>query len=149
MGDTGWGGGNRERESVPGLAAGRLPSRWGLPRLGFPMPVSARRFARFFLNASLLIVAAMAGPGTSAAAPVRVLAADARGVTLQVSVGAWGLSVPDRDGRVTVTGLPESHSMSFPGRPLLPAYSAMLALPPDARPTARAGSRGCASGHRG
>jgi hypothetical protein len=71
------------------------------------------------------------------AAPVRVVASDARGVTLQVTVGAWSLSAPGRDGRVTVTGLPESHSMSLPGRPLLPAWSAMLALPPDARPTAR------------
>src|SRR5205823_5020763 len=82
-------------------------------------------------------LASLATPGSAGAAPVRVLASDARGVTLQVSVGAWSLSAPAPDGRVTVTGLPESHSMSIPGRPLLPAYSAMLALPPDARPSAR------------
>ena len=79
---------------------------------------------------------ALFAPGAAAAGPVRLVASDARGVTLQVSVGVWALSAPGPDGRVTVTGLPESHSMSIPGRPLLPAYSAMLALPPDARPTA-------------
>jgi hypothetical protein len=107
------------------------------------MHQSARRFTRvlptFRLRTLLpaLLPLALAGPGTALAAPVRVVASDARGVTLQVTVGAWSLSDPGRDGRVIVTGLPESHSMSIPGRPLLPAYSAMLALPPDARPTAR------------
>ena len=115
-------------------AAGTLPSDGPLPKLSVPMLQSARR------SASLpwaLLVALLAAPGVPAAAPVRVLASDPRGVTLQITVGAWGLSAPGRDGRVHVTGLPESFSMALPGRPMLPAYSATLALPPDARPTAR------------
>lgn len=101
------------------------------------MHPSARRFTRVLTTLPILLALALAGPGTALAAPVRVLASDARGVTLQITVGAWSLSAPGPDGRVTVTGLPESHSMSIPGRPLLPAYSAMLALPIDARPSAR------------
>ncbi len=98
------------------------------------MPAHSRRFTRFLPT---LILLALAGPGTSVAAPVRVVATDANGVTLQVTIGAWSLSAPGRDGRVTVTGLPESYSMSIPGRPLLPAYCATLALPQGARPSVR------------
>ncbi len=79
---------------------------------------------------------ALASPRPAAAA-VRVVASDPRGVTVQVTVGAWTLSAPDADGRVRVTGLADAHAMAIPGRAMLPAWSATLALPPDARPTVR------------
>lgn len=90
-------------------------------------------FAALVALASLSVLS-LASP---AAAAVRVVAADARGVTLEVSVGAWSLSAPDRDGRVRVAGLLDAHEMAIPGRAMLPAWSATLAIPPDARPTAR------------
>jgi len=93
--------------------------------------------------AAVLTCLLLAHAGKALGAPLQVVASDANGITLRVSVGAWSLSAPGPDGRVTITALPESHSMSVPGRPLLPAYSAVLALPPDARPTARViGSEG-------
>lgn len=85
----------------------------------------------------VLLSVALAGPLPAAAAPVRVLASDAKGVTLQLTVGAWSLSAPDRDGRVEVTGLRDAHALAEPGRPMLPAWSTTLALPPGAEPTAR------------
>ncbi len=102
-------------------------------RLTPHMPRHLSRCTPF--TACLLPVLAFAS--AAVAAPLQIVASDASGVTLQLSVGAWTLSLPGPDGRVTILALPESHSMSFPGRPLLPAYSAMLALPPDARPSAR------------
>ena len=71
------------------------------------------------------------------AAPVRLIASDARGVTLQVTVGAWTLTAPAPDGRVRVNPLDGAHTLGEPGRPVLPAFAATLAIPPDARPSAR------------
>lgn len=71
------------------------------------------------------------------AAGLRVLATDPRGVTLQVSAGDWSLSSPNSKGRSKIVGVPDAHSLADPGHALLPAYSAMLAIPNDARPSVR------------
>jgi hypothetical protein len=68
---------------------------------------------------------------------IRVLATDPRGVTLQLTTEPWSLSAPEPDGRVRVVGVPDAHSLADPGHALLPAYSALLALPPDAHPVVR------------
>jgi len=74
---------------------------------------------------------------TASAAPIRVISTDAKGVTLQVTVGAWTLSTPGPDGRVRVNPLDGAHTLGEPGRPRLPAFAATLAIPPGARPSAR------------
>jgi hypothetical protein len=89
------------------------------------------------VSIALLALAAALGLAAPAAATVRVAASDSRGVTLEVTVGAWTLSRPAADGRVRIVGVPGSHEMAVPGRAMLPAWAATLALPPGARPTAR------------
>jgi len=99
------------------------------------MPRALRPFPTLAFVAGLLLALVLAA--APAAAAVRVVSTDARGVTLEVTVGAWALSAPGADGRVRVTGLSESHEMAIPGRAMLPAWAATLAIPADARPTAR------------
>ena len=91
--------------------------------------------------ASLWIYAVLAlliprGSAAAGAAAVRLLAADARGVTLQVRTDGWALGAPGADGHVAVTGLSSAYVLGEPGRAKLPAFSAVIALPPDARPSA-------------
>ena len=93
------------------------------------------RLLATFLTGLLAVASFVASPAAHAA--VRVLSSDARGVTLQLTIGAWTLSPADAEGRVKVKPLGDAHSMAIPGRAMLPAWSATLALPPDARPTAR------------
>ena len=95
------------------------------------MPIANRIPA---LVATLLILAT-SSPAHAEGLVVR--AADARGVTLELSLPQWSLSAPAQDGRVTVLGVPRAHSLAEPGRPLLPAYSGVVALPPDSRPSIR------------
>ncbi len=71
------------------------------------------------------------------AASLRVVASDPRGVTLQLAVGAWSLSAPNAAGRAQVQAEPGARTLGEPGRALLPAWSALVALPPDARPSVR------------
>ncbi len=74
--------------------------------------------------------------GAARASEVRVIASDASGVTLKVTTGAWTLDPRGDEGRV----VPNCDGMSRttdPGRPRLPYASALLALPPGARATAR------------
>ena len=85
-----------------------------------------------FAAIALLLV-----PASLWAAPVRVVSTDARGVTLELTVGAWSLTAPDAEGRVDFAPLEGAHALAFPGRPMLPAFAATLALPPGARPTVR------------
>jgi len=75
--------------------------------------------------------------GAAHAAPIRLVASDARGVTLQITVGAWTLTAPGPDGRASVSQLDGAHALGEPGRPTLPAFATTLAIPPDARPSAR------------
>jgi hypothetical protein len=91
---------------------------------------------RAALSGALLV--GLAGFSADAlAAPIRVISADAKGVTLKVTVGAWTLSTPGRDGRARVSRLDGAHMLGEPGRPMLPAFAATLAIPPGARPSAR------------
>lgn len=89
------------------------------------------RFPKLAALALLLL------PTLVQAAPVRVLSTDARGVTLELTVGDWSLTAPGADGRVDFAPLAGAHALALPGRPMLPAFAATLALPPGARPTAR------------
>ena len=93
--------------------------------------------ARAASLSALLVATAGLWATAAGADPVRLVASDARGVTLQVTVGAWTLSAPGRDGRARVNPLDGAHVLAEPGRPMLPAFAATLAIPPDARPTAR------------
>src|SRR5262249_18486236 len=71
------------------------------------------------------------------AEPVHIVSTDERGITLEVTVGAWSLTPAGPDGRARLGYLPGSHALIVPGRPQLPAYGVTLALPPDGRPSAR------------
>ena len=82
------------------------------------------------------------------AAPLRLIASDAKGVTIQVTVGAWTLSAPGPDGRVRVNALPGGYVLGEPGRPQLPAFATTLAIPPDARPSARVIASECETVNR-
>src|SRR5690348_699962 len=97
------------------------------------MRPSVLRFATF--AAAACVVAGWAA--TAAAAGLRVIASDATGVTLAYTPEPWALSAPGRDGRLRVIGVPAAHSLAAPGRAVLPAYSALLALPVDARAAVR------------
>lgn len=91
----------------------------------------------------LLCLAVLLAAGAADAAPLRVLTADDRGVTLQVDTETWSLTAPDpRTGRARIVGVPAARSLASPGHALLPYYSTLLALPPDARPTVRVLSAG-------
>ncbi|MEO5989612.1 MAG: C25 family cysteine peptidase [Candidatus Eisenbacteria bacterium] len=67
----------------------------------------------------------------------RVLASDAGGVTLRLQVPQWSLSPADADGRVSIVGVPGSHSLAEPGRALVPVYSGLIAIPAGVRPVLR------------
>ncbi|MFN8589514.1 MAG: C25 family cysteine peptidase [Candidatus Eisenbacteria bacterium] len=58
-------------------------------------------------------------------------------MTLQVSAGDWSLSAPNSKGRSKIVGVADAHSLADPGHALLPAWSTMLAVPNDARPSVR------------
>lgn len=95
------------------------------------------------LALALAAAAALSWPVPACSAPIRILSADDRGVTLQVGAENWSLAAPDRvTGRTRIVGVPEARSLSTPGRALLPSYSGMLAIPPDARPSIRVLTRG-------
>jgi hypothetical protein len=89
-------------------------------------------------RSAVLAIALIAATAPAAGAEVvRVVATDANGVTLRIMAEAWSLTPPSADGRVRIVGVPEAHSLADPGHALLPAYSATLAVPPDARPSLR------------
>lgn len=98
-----------------------------------------RNLIRTLVFAAAALMAAL----PASAAAIRVLSADDRGLTLQVNTEAWSLTAPDAlTGRARIVGVPAAHSLSTPGHALLPSYTAMLAVPPDARPTLRVLSSG-------
>lgn len=87
------------------------------------------------LRAAILLLTLL--PALPARAqPVRLLASDARGVTLRVDAAAFELSAPDPEGRVRLV-VPGYRASSEPGRPQLPFAQALLALPPGATARAR------------
>jgi hypothetical protein len=65
--------------------------------------------------------------------PVRMIAADDRGVTLELTLPDFqvGTAGPDGRSRLTAPGLTAN---TLPGRPVLPAATTLVALPPGARP---------------
>src|SRR5262245_40612856 len=64
---------------------------------------------------------------------VRLLGADDRGVTLELRLADYLVGPASEDGRsrLTASGLT---AQSLPGRPVLPTATALVALPPGARP---------------
>lgn len=93
--------------------------------------------------AALAAVSALSAPFTASAAVLRVLSADDRGVTIQVSAENWSLGAPNAvTGRASIVGVPGARSLAIPGRALLPTYGGLLAIPADARPSIRVLSRG-------
>src|SRR5262245_54392968 len=150
-------GEGRKHDSLAGLGSGRstrgragraraqgssdasafLPSPGALPRLIAPMSRVWSPLARLPRLPALLVAVAGLAAGPALADPVRLVAADARGVTVQVTVGAWTLTAPDRDGRVRVNRMDGAYELGEPGRPVLPAFAATIAIPPGARPSAR------------
>ena len=145
--DQGERGRRWERNSLAGLAIGRsrahrrapagLPPSGALPRLMCPMRHVGSSLARAARSCALLVGLAGLLVATAHADPVRLVASDARGVTIQVTVGAWTLTAPGADGRVRVNRLDGAHALGEPGRPTLPAFATTLAIPADARPTVR------------
>src|SRR5215468_2185915 len=84
-----------------------------------------------------LALATFALPHASRAdVTARVLSSDARGVTLQVDVPAPRLQ-PSGDGATQMLVVPGLASTDVPGRPGMPFYSTLVALPPGARASAR------------
>src|SRR5258705_9681893 len=92
------------------------------------MPLHLYRRAAAFLLV-LTLVAARSGHADA----VRLVAADDRGVTLELTLPDYQLGPAGEDGRsrLTATGLTAHTS---PGRPMLPAGTALVALPPGGRP---------------
>ncbi len=82
-----------------------------------------------------LVLGALVAPAR--ADVLQVVSTDAHGLTVRVTTEAWSLAAPGADGRRKVIGVPDAHSLTDPGHALLPAYSALLLLPPDARPSVR------------
>ncbi len=91
---------------------------------------TATTITRCFAVAALLLTA------PTARAAVRVTATDDRGVTFEVTVPAWSANTPAPLRGVWVEA-PGFHVTGEPGRPQLPAASALFALPPGARATVR------------
>src|SRR5882672_9069216 len=83
-----------------------------------------------------LAVLALALPGSGHADPIRVLASDARGVTLRIEVPPHALSAAGREGRQAIR-CPGFEVRGEPGRPALPLVATMVALPPEAAATVR------------
>ena len=80
--------------------------------------------------------------GSANATPLRVVHADANGVTLELEVSPWTLTAPDGRGRVRVERMPGAYELAEPGQPCLPAWSATIGLPPEADIRARVLSSG-------
>lgn len=115
------------------LDGAALPGLRGVPRLTARMRKALRAIP---LAALVLMSSGAAQPAR--ADGIRILSADDRGVTLELVTPPLSLTAPAPDGRVRVAGLSASaHTLGEPGHPALPAFTALLALPPEARPSAR------------
>ena len=81
--------------------------------------------------------AAVSGTAGSPGLPsaVRLVSADANGVTLRLDLEGWSVSAPGADGRSLVLA-PGLRMLDQPGRPQLPCANALIALPPGARASA-------------
>ena len=81
--------------------------------------------------AALLLALSLGSVPLAQADPVRLVAADARGVTLELALPTWSLTPPNQDGRskLSAAGLT---AQGIPGRPVLPSATTLIALPPGA-----------------
>jgi hypothetical protein len=85
----------------------------------------------------LLALAILVLPQASRAdLQARVLSSDARGLTLQVDIPSPRLA-PSGDGVTQTLIVPGLATTDVPGRPGMPFYSTLVALPPGARASAR------------
>jgi hypothetical protein len=79
-------------------------------------------------------------PTAASADPVRLIASDDRGVTLELSVATWRLESAgkggEREGR-TILVAPGLAGHGAPGRPVIPGAGTLVALPQGARAVAR------------
>src|SRR5438105_4854803 len=82
---------------------------------------------------TLLLVLGWTAPAL--AAPARMIAADDRGVTFELTVPAFRV-VPTEDGAASLE-VPGLQAMDVPGRAAMPVASVLLAVPPGARAMAR------------
>lgn len=87
------------------------------------------------LRAAALLLALPLGLVVSAvrADPLRLLASDGRGVTLELSTPAFTVGPAGPDGRSLLTA-PGLDGKTQPGRPVIPMASTLVALPPGANP---------------
>lgn len=83
--------------------------------------------------AALLLVLPLIVARPARADSVRLVAADDRGVTLELALPGYTLGPAGTDGRSRLTA-PGLTAHTLPGRPVLPAGTALVALPPGAHP---------------
>jgi hypothetical protein len=83
--------------------------------------------------AALLLALPLVVAGPARADSVRLVAADDRGVTLELTIADYRLGPAGADGRSQLTA-PGLTAHTLPGRPMLPAGTVLVALPPGARP---------------
>jgi hypothetical protein len=95
------------------------------------MHVSPRPIAA----ASLVLLAGALAGTPALGAGVTLSASDETGVTLRVTAPEGTLE-PAGDGRFDLV-VPGAKATRVPGRPRLPTYGTLIALPPGARATAR------------
>ncbi len=127
----------------PGTGAAAPGKSQGTPVRDPIKPIRLHPLMRTSIRTLPFVLALLAAPLAARAAVLRILSADDRGVTLQVTTENWSLSAPDPvTGRARIVGVGQASSIAVPGRPLLPTYSALLAIPPDAHPTVRVTARG-------
>lgn len=84
-------------------------------------------------TAALLLALPLVLAGAARAEPVRIIAADDRGVTLELTFADYQVAPPGQDGRSRLTA-PGLAAYALPGRPVLPSATALIAMPPGARP---------------
>ena len=83
---------------------------------------------------ALLLTTGVSAAQAAGADPVRVVASDDRGITLQILVPEAAPPEPAPDGR-TRLHVPGFDLTSATGRPRVPFATALIALPPGARPS--------------
>src|SRR5262245_50893381 len=82
---------------------------------------------------ALLLALPLALPPAVGADPVRQVAADDRGITLELALPSYSVGPAGEDGRSRLTA-PGLTSQASPGRPVLPSATALVALPPGSTP---------------
>jgi len=88
------------------------------------------------LSLQVAVLLLLLAPAAAEAQSLRLVAADDRGVTLQLNLAGYELSSPLPDGRVELR-VPGFYATGIPGRPLLPFAQVLVALPPGAGAMAR------------